>query len=199
MDVAAVRGKFQKEIDFFISDYVPDNINHLRYSLQQDSTKMRFIHLYITSEVDPKLEGKHIRIKNQDYLVYKSINEPFSFKEWTYKLLVLSECIEIKELMAESNSIGGSTMIITDGKDFKIDGNSLKVINGSYLVFLQDRISNDEGEQPIIASELTMLLPLSSPLKSNKNYEILYKGVKHKLKNISVSFGAWVLKVVKDI
>jgi len=199
MDIRNVRARFQHKVDFFIANYASENKFQMLYSLQQDSTKMRYIHLYITSNTDPKLEGKHINIKNQDYLVYKTINEPFSFNEWTYRLLILSEKIELRQVMAEDNVIGGSKIVLTDGDNFKIDGDDLKVINGTYLAFLQDRISSEEGVQPMVSSELHFLLPLSEPIDPSKNYDILYKGVRHKLKNISISFGAWLLKVTREI
>ena len=199
MNIRDVRARFQRKVDFFIADYAPENKFHMRYSLQQDSTKMRYIHLYITSTVDPKLEGKHIRIMNQDYLVYKEVNEPFSSNEWTYKLLILSEEIELRQVIAEDNAIGGSKVALTDGNNFKIDGDSLKIINGTFLAFLQDRISSEVGVQPVVASELYFLLPLSNPIDPSKNYDVLYRGVQHKLKNISVSFGAWLLKITREV
>lgn len=198
MDIRYVRNRFQKEVDFFISNYVPSNVNQMYYSLQQDSTKMRYIQLYITCDVNPKLEGKHIRIGDQDYLVYKEANEPFSFSQWSYKLLVLTEPIQIKEVLAESNAIGGSKIIDTDGQEFLIDGDNLKIINGSYLAYLQDRIASDYT-QVVSTSELQMLLPLSTPINPSGNYDIYYKGIKHKLKSITISFGSWVLKITKDV
>jgi len=199
MNIRDVRARFQKEVDFFIADYASEIKNQMRYSLQQDSTKMRDIHLYVTCEVDPKLEGKHIKVENQDYLVYKEVHEPFSFEEWSYRLLVLSEDIQLREVMAEKNAIGGSKILLTDGEEYLIDGDTLKVINGNYKAYLQDRISSDVSSQPIVASELYMLLPLSEPINPNGNYDVLYHGVKYKLRSITVSFGAWMLKITKDV
>ncbi len=107
MDIKNVRAKFQQNIDFLVlTDYTID-LSHASYNLQQGSLN-RDIFLHIRNEMPPNLEGHIVSISNQDYIVYRNLNEPFSNEHYSYELLPLFVQVEIAEVTTVPNAIGTS-------------------------------------------------------------------------------------------
>ena len=111
MDIKNVRGFFQQSIDFFVLTEYTTDLTHATYNLQQGSLN-RDIFLHIRNDLPPNLEGHLISIGNQDYIVYRNLNEPFSNKHYSYELLPLFVQVEIAEVTAASNAIGTAKPVI---------------------------------------------------------------------------------------
>lgn len=111
MDIKNVRAFFQQDIEFLVLTKHTTDLTHATYNLQQGSLN-RDIFLHIRNNLPPNLEGHIVSLGNQDYIVYRNLNEPFSNDHYSYELLPLFVQVEIAEVTTIPNAIGTSKPII---------------------------------------------------------------------------------------
>jgi len=199
MDINLVRSRFQKQMDFFVSSNYTKNKIQFRYSLQQNTLAPSKIHLFITAKNDirPDLVGRYINIKGQLYLVFDLLKEPFNKDQWTYELLPMSEYIQLQEVIAIKNAIGGTKQLETDGNIANIDGNKLQIINGVFPAHIKESLSVNKT-QIVNTGDILFYLAKNSEIKLNRTYIIYYEGLRFKQTSLGVTSGAIILHATRE-
>lgn len=201
MDLARVRSKFGKAVDFFISNITTSLKTQLTYSLQQDSLNSRDLRLLVTCKHNPKLLGKYIAIENQHYIVYNELNEPFSLNQYVYYLLPCNGEIELKYIHTAKNAIGSTLELKTDGNIANIDGNIKAFYSNTYPAYIDSfmKINAYNETQPTPTFDVTVYLPIDIAFDQKNNFVIYYLGNKYKLTAVLKLLGAYRLSMIKDV
>lgn len=186
MDIKNVRSKFQTAIDFsVVTDYTTD-LSHASYNLQQGSLN-RDIFLHISNEIPPNLEGHIISVFNQDYIVYRNLNEPFSNNHYTYELLPLLVQVEVAVVTSSSNAIGTSKPSI-----------------GTYQIYpaYLDTYATTEMRRPtqqLVQMYQQEFVFAKEQLDLTKSYKLKYQGNFFKIKSKLSDNGVVKLFAIEDV
>ena len=201
MELSRVRSKFNKAIEFFISNSNAQLKSHASYSLQQDSLNSRDLRLLVNCDYNPKLLGKYIIIENQTYIIHNELNEPFSHNQYIYYLLPCNAEVTIKYINTAKNAIGSTLEIETDGNLALIDGQIKSYYSNVFPAyvdsFLQmDRFSNS---QPNSSFNVSVFLPIDIPFNQKQNFNIFYLDNKYKISAVLKVLGAYKISMIKDV
>jgi len=177
---------FQQNIDFLVlTDYFTD-LTHATYNLQQGSLN-RDIFLHIRNNMPPNLEGHLISISNQEYIVYRNLNEPFSNDHYTYELLPILVQVELAIISTEKNAIGTSSPEI-----------------GQYTLFpaYLDTFATTEmrrpTQQPVQMYQQEFVFA-TEQLDLDSDYKLRYQGNYFKIKSKLSDNGVVKLFAIEDV
>lgn len=186
MDIKNVRSKFQIPIDFLVATEYTTDLTHASYNLQQGSLN-RDIFLHICNNLPPNLEGHLVSFSNQDYIVYRNLNEPFSNNHYTYELLPVLVQVELAEITKVENAIGSSKPTIGVYK-----------IYPAYL----DTFATSEMRRPtqqMVQMYQQEFVFASKQLDMTKDYKLRYNGNYFKIKSKLSDNGVTKLFAIEDV
>ena len=186
MDIKNVRSMFQTTIDFSIVTNHAIDLSHASYNLQQGSLN-RDIFLHIRNDMPPNLEGHIISVYNQDYIVYRNLNEPFSHDHYTYELLPILVQVELAEITTVPNAIGTSKPVV-----------------GPYTLYpaFLDTYATTEMRRPtqqLVQMYQQEFVFASEQLDLSKDYKLKYQGNFFKIKSKLSDNGVVKLFAIEDV
>lgn len=203
MELSNVRRRFQTQIDFFVPAKYTIKIFHESYSLQQDPLTSEKFLLYITSKLNPQLDGYLIFIRKQPWLVYKYFMERSNKDMYEYQVMPANDFVTIKALQTTTGLMGQNLKSqSTDGNEVLLDGNDQLIFNNEFHCYI-DRLDRKERvqptTQPVDAFEQTFVLARSQLVDYHLPFTLQYKGDDYKVMSSTSDYGVIKIRATKDL
>ena len=203
MELYNVRRRFQDKIDFFIPAKYLINIFHKSYSLQQDPLTSEKFLLYITSDINPRLEGVFLYIHKQPWIVYKYFRERSNKDMFEYQVRPANDYVGIKALQNTKSIMGVAVQgTNTDGNSTLLDGNSTLIFDNEFNCFV-DSFDRKERVQPtaqaVDAFEQTFMLAQSQLEDYQLPFVLYYRGNEYKVMSKTSDYGIIKIRATRDL
>lgn len=188
MDISRVRMKFQKLWNFTVLTSYSINLNQAYYSLQQESLNSDDMLLYVTSTINPMLEGSLIEAYGQKWIVLVSMLEVVNKDLYEYKLFPATDIIVLQEFILQENALGSSAPSL--GASYTIP---------CYLDEFTLKERSNPSAQPAEANVQSFIIAFNSIPDYKGHYVLTYKGLDYKIASFERDNGIVKIRAVENL
>lgn len=188
MDIARVRLKFQELWNLTVFTSYSVDLNQAYYSLQQESLNSKNMLLYITSTINPQLEGSLIGGDGQKWIVYLAMLEVVNKDLYEYRLFPTVDTILLQEFLVQENALGASTPSL--GTSYEIP---------CYLEEFTLKERSNPSSQPAEANVQSFVIAYNSLPDYKGHYMLTYKGLSYKIASFERDVGIVKIRAVENL
>lgn len=189
MDIHQVRRRFQTLWNFSVLTNYNVNLSTAYYSLQQGSLTSDDMLLYVTSKINPELNGSLIELQNQKWIVATSFKELVNQDLYEYRLYPITDTFILKTMETTSNALGVN--IVSD--------TGVEKIMNCYIEEYSLKERTVPTAQPVESYQQSFIIAANELPDYRGTYELTYKGHRYKIDSFERSVGLIKIRATENL